>query len=405
MSIRARITGVGVHRLSLYLTIFLTQLGVSVAVPILPSLKEEFGLTVAAVSLTTAFWGLARLVFDLPVGKLLARVSTGRMLFVGVLSLGLGAITSALAPTFEIILVGRVISGAGAAMLAITTTLALLALSTPNNRGRVLGIHQAALQAGAAASPVVAGIASELFGWRAAFLVAGIGALGGLSVLLIAGRITDAAASREPVVAELPHRVRRSPLWLDLLLANVATFVLFFITAGIFSNVMPLYGDRLGLDAAGIGLIIGISTGLRVVVSVIGSLVSDRHGRHGVLLIGFVVTFASLLLFPLVTNVAAFAILIWVMSLGRVGNTMPITILSDRLPAAQHNRWISRNRFIADLAVFVGPVVLGVAVDAAGFDTAFYIAAVLVGATIAIMLAEWRANRRGSASAAGAAPA
>jgi predicted MFS family arabinose efflux permease len=122
--------------------------------------------------------------------------------------------------------------------------------------------------------------------------------------------------------------------------------------------------------------------------------VSDRRGRHGLLLVGFLLTLVSLLVFPLVTNVIAFALLAWIMSLGRVGNTMPIAMLSDRVPDEQHGRWISRNRFVADLALLVGPIVLGVAVDAAGFDAAFYIAALLVGGTIALMLVEWRANRR-----------
>lgn len=399
MSLRARISGAGARRLSLYLTIFLTQLGTGVAVPILPELRDHFGVTVAAVSLTTALWGLARLVFDLPVGSVTARVSTGRMLIVGVLLLGAGAVASAVAPTFELMLVGRVISGAGAAVLAITSTLALLAISTPNNKGRVLGIYQAALQAGASLSPIVAGIASELFGWRAAFLVAGLGALGGLSVLLLATGTGEATVTSDEGIATTPSHKRRSPVWLDVLLANVATFVLFFLTGGVFSNVLPLYGDRLGLDAAGIGLVLGVATALRVVVSVIGSLVSDRHGRHGVMLVGFTLTFGTLLLFPLVDSVVAFAALAWLMSIGRLGNTMPIAMLSDRLPDDQHNHWISRNRFIADLALVVGPVVLGVAVDAAGFDLGFYIAALLVAGVLILMLAEWRANRRANLAA------
>ena len=400
MSLRARITGVGARRLSLYLTIFLTQLGTGVAVPILPDLQDHFGVTVAAVALTTALWGLARLIFDLPVGRVMGRVATRPMLFAGVVLLALGAVVSAAAPSFELMLAGRVVSGAGAAVLTITGTLALLALSTPQNKGRVLGIYQASLQAGASFSPIVAGFASELFGWRAAFLVAALGALGGLAVLALAGGHAEAPVSSPKELPEAPRAARRSPIWLDLLLANVATFVLFFLTGGIFSSVLPLYGGRLGLDAAGIGMILGIATGLRVVVSVVGSLVSDRHGRHGVMLSGFVLTFASLLVFPQVDTVLAFAVLAWVISIGRVGNTMPIAVLSDRLPDAEHRRWISRNRFIADLALLVGPVVLGVAVDLAGFGAAFYLSAVLVATVLLLMLAEWRANRQARASAA-----
>ena len=64
-----------------------------------------------------------------------------------------------------------------------------------------------------------------------------------------------------------------------------------------------------------------------------------------------------------------------------------------RMVVVSYSRWISRNRFIADLALLVGPIVLGLAIDFAGFDAAFYLAAVLVFGTILLMLTEWRANR------------
>jgi predicted MFS family arabinose efflux permease len=394
LSFRAKVSGAGAQRLSLYLTTFMTQLGTGVAIPILPELRDQFGVSIAVVSLTTALWGLARLAVDLPLAGLTARISTAKMLLAGAGLLGAGALVSALAPSFEILLLGRVVSGAGAAVLAITNTLALLALSTPANKGRVLGIYQAALQAGASMSPVVAGVASLLFGWRAAFLVAGLGALAGLIVLVLAGPSRERDTAVPLVPDEPPRQVRASPAWLDVLLANVATFVLFFLTGGVFSNVLPLYGDRLGLDAAGLGLVLSIATGLRVVVSVIGSVISDRTGRHPVVLLGFALTLAPLLLFPFVDSVAAFAVLAWVMSIGRVGNTLPIAMLSDRVAEEHHGRWISRNRFVADLALLVGPLVLGVAVDAAGFGTAFYLAALLVVGVLVLMLVEWRAHRR-----------
>ena len=390
----------GSRRLSLYFTIFLTQLGTGVAVPILPELRDHFGVTIASVSLVTALWGLARLAFDLPLGRITERFATGRMLLIGVALIGLGAITSALAPTFEVLLVGRIISGAGAAVLAITSTLALLAISTPANRGRVLGIYQVSLQAGASLGPVVAGFAAQIFGWQAAFLVAGLGALGGLTVLLLSGEAAESVVTSAPDLEEPPHQPRRSPVWLDLLLANVATFALFFLTGGVVQNVLPLYGDGLGLDAAGLGLILSIATGLRIGVSVIGSVISDRRGRHGVMLVGFALTFVALLAFPLVDNVVAFTLVTWLMAVGRFGNTMPIAVLSDRLDERQHSRWISRNRFIADLALVVAPIFLGVVIDAAGFEPAFYIAAGLIGVVLVLMLIERRANRKATMAAA-----
>jgi hypothetical protein len=88
------------------------------------------------------------------------------------------------------------------------------------------------------------------------------------------------------------------------------------------------------------------------------------------------------------------------MAVGRFGNTMPIAVLSDRLDERQHAKWISRNRFIADLALVFAPIALGIAIDVVGFEGAFYIAAAVVGVVLALMVVEWRANRKGRLAAA-----
>lgn len=409
MRLPASITGVGAQRASLYLMIFLTQLGTGVAIPILPELRDTFGVSVAAVSLTTAFWGLARVVFDLPLGVVIERIATGRMLLAGCFLLGGGAVISAFAPTFEILLAGRLVSGAGAAVVSITATVALLGMSTRANRGRVLGIYQAALQAGASLSPVVAGVASQVFGWQAAFLVAGIGAFGGLAVLIVtrksvrmAEEAGAAAALAAGTLEEEPavHEPRRSPMWLDLTIVNYATFVLFFLTGGVMTNAVPLFGDTLGLDAAGIGLVLSIATGLRFAVSVLGSIASDRYGRHGVMLLGFVLTFFALLAYPLVGDVLAFTIVTWLLAIGRLGNGVPVAMLSDRVPEARFGRWVSINRFIADLALLVSPVILGLVIDQFGFAQAFYLSAGVVASVVALMLVERRMNTHARAGSA-----
>lgn len=400
------VTGIGAQRGSVYVMVFLTQLGTGVAIPILPELRETFGVSVAAVSLTTALWGLARLVFDLPLGVVIERVPTGRMLLLGCVLLGTGAITSALAPTFEILLVGRLVSGAGAAVQTITATLALLGMSTKANRGRVLGIYQASLQAGASLSPVVAGFASQFFGWQAAFLVAGIGAFGALVVVLGTRRSVRAAKEAGSAAAaaaeEVPehHEPRRSPAWLDLALVNYATFVLFFMTGGLMTNVVPLFGDTLGLDAAGLGLVLSIATGLRFAVSVVGSFASDHYGRHGVMLLGFVLSFLAILAYPLVGEVLAFTIVTWLLAIGRLGNGVPIAMLSDRVDPARFGRWISMNRFIADFALLVSPVILGLVIDHFGFAQAFYLSAAVVASVIVLMLVEARLHRHPRPAAA-----
>ena len=127
------------QRGALLATVFLVHLGTAAHVPALPVLREEFLVSAATVSLITAVYGLSRLVFDLPVGMLLERMPRGPLLLAGTLLSLAGSMVAAVAPTFEILLIGRAVSGAGTAVFSITAIVGLIAATDPRRRGRTMG--------------------------------------------------------------------------------------------------------------------------------------------------------------------------------------------------------------------------------------------------------------------------
>jgi predicted MFS family arabinose efflux permease len=372
----------------LYLAVFLVSLGASVAVPVLPDLQQAFHVSAAQVVLTTSIWGAARLVMDLPLGVILERLHAGRVLLAGTAISALGAFIAAAAPTFEVMLAGRAVSGVGAAVVSYVAIISLLDLSEPHRRGRSLGIYQAVLQAGSSLSPVAAGFASVVGGWPAAFAIAGVGSVVSVVMLWVTGAVHHQSTSRRPGgddtqraagsdEAAVQARVREvRPVLLSI---DYATFALFFVTGGLVLSAIPLFGsDRIGLDAAGIGLVLGIATGLRFFIGLAGAELSDRVGRRPVLVSGMVLMIVPLLVFPLVDTVFWFVVVTWVLAAGRFGNSMPIAMLSDYAPASRLGGLVAVNRFVADLGLVIGPVAVGVLIDAGGFTPPFLVAAVLV---------------------------
>ncbi|HET8586519.1 MAG TPA: MFS transporter [Candidatus Limnocylindria bacterium] len=391
------------QQLVLYLAVFLVSLGYSVAVPVLPDLQAAFDISAAQVVLTTSIWGAARLVMDLPLGFIVERLHTGRVMIAGTVLSAVGAFIAAAAPSFAVMLAGRAVSGVGAAVVSYVAIITLLDLSEPNRRGRSLGIYQAVLQAGSSLSPVAAGFASVIGGWPAAFAIAGVGCVASAVTLIASGAVRHQSASRrkkadEPVAdareeAIVEARVREvRPVLLSI---DYATFALLFVTGGLVLTGLPLYGsDRLGMDAAGIGLVLGIATGLRFFIGLAGAELSDRVGRRVVLLSGMVLMIVPLLLFSLVDNVLWFVVATWVLAAGRFGNSMPIAMLSDYAPPSRLGRLVAVNRFVADLGIVVGPLVVGVLIDAWGFGPPFLAAAALIS-TAALSL--WLTSGRISA--------
>ncbi len=88
---------------------------------------------------------------------------------VGLATFFLGSVVCVLAPGFGLLMAGRLVQGAGAAAVVGLGPTAVSLVFPPERRGRALGLVGAAIGAGAASGPVLGGVVTDLFGWRALF--------------------------------------------------------------------------------------------------------------------------------------------------------------------------------------------------------------------------------------------
>jgi MFS family permease len=179
---------------------------------------------------------------------------------------------------------------------------------------------------------------------------------------------------------------------------NVATFTIFFTNGALFQNAIPLFGGiEVGLGAAAIGLILSFATGLRFVVGLVGGTLSDRYGRHLVLLTGFVLLAVSAATFPLAGGLAGYTVASLLLSATRLGNGVSVALLSDNVGEHSAGRWVSVNRFVGDSGLLIGPAVTGAVIDAAGFAPAFWLTAGVAAVAAAAVFADQRFNQAAAA--------
>ena len=231
-------------------------------------------LILAAFSLSDAEGGLVQSAFIVSyslvsplVGWLADRRARLPLAVVGVLVWSVATVASGLAPTFAFILIARAVIGVGEASYAVVTPPLLSDFYPPDRRGRALAIFYAAIPAGTALGYVLGGAIGGTFGWRAAFLVAGVpGALLGLTLLVVRepprGAFDPSSAGRATPLA-LGASLRALASRPSYVYNTVAQVIYTFAMGGL-ATWMPTYfvrerGIPLASAAATFGLLLVVA--------------------------------------------------------------------------------------------------------------------------------------------------
>ncbi len=137
--------------------------------PLLPVLADEFDTSLSAAAATTTGFALAYGGAQLFFGALGDRFGRLAVVTVAMAVATLATVASALAPTLDLLVAGRIATGAFAAA-AIPLSIAWIGDNVPfAERQPVLARYLIGQMLGMAAGQVGGGVLAELVGWRAAF--------------------------------------------------------------------------------------------------------------------------------------------------------------------------------------------------------------------------------------------
>jgi Arabinose efflux permease len=153
------------------ITAFITTFTGSALNLSIPSMGSEFHAGAAAIGWIVTGYILAAAVLSVPFGRLADLTGRKRILVIGILIFTLCSGGSAFAPSMSILLLLRIIQGAGAAMIFSTNIAVLISAFSPEKRGKVLGYSISSTYIGLSAGPVVGGILNHYLGWRSIFVL------------------------------------------------------------------------------------------------------------------------------------------------------------------------------------------------------------------------------------------
>lgn len=167
----------------------------------LPSIADDFGITLRSVAWVVIIQSLTISSLMLPMGRVADMIGRKRMHLLGLVLFAIGAVTVATAPTFAVLIAGRAVMGIGNAMGQSVGTAMVVAVFPEHERGKAVGSQTTAVAIGAAMGPIVGGLLLQVFPWEALFILILIPiavAFAAAYFLLEEARVTPSTTAEKP---------------------------------------------------------------------------------------------------------------------------------------------------------------------------------------------------------------
>ncbi|WP_326552073.1 MFS transporter [Micromonospora sp. NBC_01813] len=159
----------------------------------LPTVAREVGISETAARWLFVTFMLANLAVLPSAGALAARVGRRRGYQIGLVLFGAGSLLALVAGSFWLLVVARVLQGAGGAMMIPNSAALLDANVAGDQRVRAVAAWVTISSVGIFVGPVIGGLLTETLSWRLIFLVELVAAAVGL---LLASRLSDVVVDR-----------------------------------------------------------------------------------------------------------------------------------------------------------------------------------------------------------------
>ena len=369
-----------------YLPNLIMATGQGAMLPILVYAARQVHGSSAAAGALVAVNGFGTMVFDLPAGRIVARLGEWRSGWVAT-ALLIGGITGCLlARSFPVLALAVFVQAAGWAVWSLVRLTHLSRVAPVFARGRALSLFGGIIRAGYVIGPFLYLAAERHDDPRAAFAVYLACVLAGFAWLVAARDRTDTAgrarsAPVHPLQIVRDHRR-------GLLVAGVGSLGVSLLR-GSRNAIVPLWAAHLGLGSGSASLLVGLSSLVDLALFYPSGIASDRYGRRAVLVPCIILLALGHLLVPLSHSFASLFAVAFLLALGNgMGAGIVMTLGADLTPEDARASFLAVWRVISDGGTAAGPLVDAGVVAAASLTLAGPVVGIL-GIAAAVVVAGW----------------
>jgi MFS family permease len=362
----------------------------SVVPPLLPFIREDFGISITQAGGLVSAFTIAYGISQLPSGWLADRIGQRVLILLGISGVALWGMLAGLAPNYAIMIVLMVLLGLFGGGYHPSSAPLVSSMVTPKRRGWALGIHQIGGTASNLTAPLIAAGLATYLGWQSAFLIPGavVIVLGIVLFVLLGSMKRQAAPDEDKVGARTEVRTpearqRLSKLITYIVIGTAGQIFIMSVIAFLPMFVVDRLGENEGVGAAIQAVIYlgGLPAGP------IAGYLSDRLGAGRVLIVASLIGGPTIFLLFLVNSVWASIPLLLVLGI-LMFTIMPVSESYIINGTGESNRSTVLGAYYAASRGGSGFLTLGVGflIETAGFASAFAISGSSLLAIIVLSL-------------------
>jgi MFS transporter, DHA2 family, methylenomycin A resistance protein len=262
----------------------LLQLDGTLITVALPSVAHSLRVSSGSTAIVLSAYFVAYALALLPAGSLVDRFDARRLALLGLGLFALGAAAGAVAPSIAVLVITRVLQGIGAGLVSPAALAGAVSGFPPERRGGALGIWGASAGISNLLGPVMGGVLTVAFGWRADWW-----ALVPLALLAAAG-----------IVRFLPATVHgedaRHPVLNGIVVgASLVAALTFAVMIGSFYLAEQYLQRAAGFSALGASAVLVVVALLVAAAAPVAGRLVDQHGERLPAVSGFLAAALGLL--------------------------------------------------------------------------------------------------------------
>ncbi|MBA2274908.1 MAG: MFS transporter [Actinobacteria bacterium] len=351
-------------------------LAIGALIPVLPRFtKGPLGGGDVAVGLSIGSFALSAVLLRPFVGRISDRRGRRILMVAGAGAVALSTAFYLVATSLPILLLLRIISGAGEAGFYVGAATVINDIAPDERRGEALSFFSLALFAGIAVGPALGELVLGSGGFGAVWVVSALAS--GLAAVFA----TKVSETRPPIDpdAKPPPLIHPAGLIPGVILGSIICGL-----AG-FDSFVPLYALQLGLS--GSGAIFLLFSGIVLSIRSLGARLPDRLGHHNVARVGLITTATGLMVISAWGTTAGLFAGTAIFAMGHALSFPALMSLAvSSAPAAERGAVIGTFTAWFDLAFGSGAIGLGIVASTLGYRGSFASAAIIATAGFFLLL-------------------